>query len=107
MRCALRSPTWHAALLSDVAAYHYTPAVPSASDAALDCLRDRTRLPATLERVDAAIRAWDEWQANQHLPLDLRRNLRKPEVGRIALNGLHWMLVEELERLEQEWGRRN
>ncbi len=70
-------------------------------------LTRRRSILARLERVNSALRAWEQWEANRHLPPDLRRQLRKPTLSREALTGLHRMLVEELGRLEQEWERRN
>ncbi len=83
------------------------PVVPSTANAALDYLRQRERLLARIQRVNDALCAYDEYEANRHLPPDLRRQLRKPTLSREALTGLHRMLVEELGRLEQEWERRN
>ena len=74
--------------------------MPSASADALDYLRRRERLLARLDRVNDAISAYDEYDANAHLPADLRRTLRPPTLSRQALAGLHQMLVEELARLE-------
>ena len=81
--------------------------MPSASDAALDYLRRRERLLARIQRVNETIAQYDEWEANEQLPPDLRRDLPKPQFPRTALVELHRMLVEELDRLEQEWPRRN
>ena len=81
------------------------PAVPSASEDALDYLRQRERLLARLQRVHDAISHYDEWEANRHLPPDCQRVLPTPPVSREGLAGLHRMLVEELGRLEQEWER--
>ena len=81
--------------------------MPSASGAALDYLRQRERLLARIQRVNDAISAYDEYEANAYLPADLQRKLRQPTLSREALTGLHRMLVEELGRLEQEWERRN
>ncbi len=76
-----------------------------ASDAAPAYLRHRERLLARLERVNDAISAYDEWEANAHLPPDLRRALPTPPVSREGLNQLHRMLVEELARLEGREGQ--
>ena len=81
--------------------------MPSPGEAALDYLRRRERLLARLERVNDAISAYDEYEANRHLPPDLLRRLPEPSLSREALTGLHRMLVEELGRLEQAWPRRN
>ena len=84
------------------------PAVPSdasdAASAALAYLRQRERLLARLQRVNDAISANDEYEANRHLPVDLRRKVRPPTLSRQALAGLHQMLVEELARLEGREG---
>ena len=72
----------------------------SASDDALDCLRRRERLLARLQRVNDAISAYDEWEANRHLPPDCQRVLPTPPVSHEGLTGLHRMLVEDLARLE-------
>ena len=81
--------------------------MPSASEDALDYLRQRERLLARIERVNDALSAYDEFEANRHLPPDLRRTLPVPTLSREALTGPHRMLVEELGRLEQAWPRRN
>lgn len=70
------------------------------SEAAVAYLRRRQRILARLERVNAALTAWAEYDANTHLPDDLKREVRRPELSREALTGLHAMLVEELARLD-------
>lgn len=70
------------------------------SDAAVAYLNRRERLLIQLERVNAAITRWDEWEANAHLPGDLRRDMPHPTLFRAALDGLHRMLTEELGRLD-------
>ena len=81
--------------------------MPSASDDALDLLRRRERLLARIARVNDALSAYDEFEANRHLPPELRRALPVPTLSRKALTGPHGMLVEELGRLEEAWPRRN
>ena len=78
-----------------------------ASEVGLDYLRRRERLLARLQRVNETIAQYDGWEANEHLPPDLRREVPKPQFPRTALVEFHRMLVEELGRLEQEWPRRN
>ena len=70
------------------------------ADAALAYLRRRERLLVRLERVNAALCAWAEWEANAYLPDYLQRPLRPPMRSRAALDGLHRMLTEEVGRLD-------
>ena len=87
-----------------MAAYGYTPAVPSTSDAALEYLRQRERLLARIQRVNDPISACDKYEANRYLPAQLQRKLRPPTLSRQTLIGPHQMLVEELARLEGQAG---
>jgi hypothetical protein len=52
-----------------------------------------------IERVHATITQWHEIEANDALPKDLRRELRRPELSLEACEALHQMLVEELAAL--------
>ncbi len=83
-----------AAMLPDVSL------TPSTSDTALAYLRRRERLLVRLARVNTAISRRNEWEANAHMPGDLRRDVPQSTLPREALDGLHRMLTEELGRLD-------
>lgn len=53
-----------------------------------------------LDRVNASISAWNEYEANEHLPADLKRALPQPELSRQTLNDLHTVLLDELKLVE-------
>jgi hypothetical protein len=59
-------------------------------------LKHRQSLLAKLARVNAALTRADEYEANQHLPPDLRWKLHPPTISRRDLADFHRMLVEEL-----------
>ena len=56
------------------------------------------RLRAHLGRVDAALRQWDAWEANQRRPAAARPPLSRPAVTRPSLTDLRVLLLEELAR---------
>ena len=58
-----------------------------------------------LGRVNAALSAWDEYEANQLLPPDQRRPLPRPKLTREALKELQLMLVQRIGELEELFGR--
>lgn len=76
------------------------PVSSSLARAALAYLCQRWRLLVRLERVNAAVSRWDEWQARAYMPEGLWRDVPTPTLSRQALDGLHRMLVEELARLD-------
>ena len=57
-------------------------------------------MDAGIERVNATIEQWHEIAANEVLPRELQRELRRPEVSLEGCQALHRMLVEELGRLD-------
>ena len=70
-------------------------------------LRRRERLLVQLQLVTAALAQHDEWEANCHLPPEVRRDLPEPPFSRPVLAALHRMLAEELGHLEDDWPQRN
>jgi hypothetical protein len=50
--------------------------------------------------VNVTISQWHEVEANDVLPEELRRDVRRPELSLDACESLHQMLMEELARLE-------
>ena len=58
-----------------------------------------------LRRVNAALSAWDEYEANQLLPPDQRRPLPRPKLTREALKELQLMLVQRIGELEELFER--
>ena len=54
-----------------------------------------------LGRVNAALSAWDEYDANRLLPPDLRRRLSRPKLTRGGLKELQLMLVQRIGELEE------
>jgi hypothetical protein len=76
----------------------------SAADEAEALLRRRASVLRRIERVNATIEKWHEIEANEALPADLRRVLRRPEVSLGGCESLHLMLVEELARLDGAGG---
>jgi hypothetical protein len=63
-------------------------------------LARRRHLLARLEHVNGVLRRWNEYEANAHLPPDLRRDLAAPSLARDAAQGLHRRLADELARLD-------
>ena len=64
-----------------------------------------TATVARLARVNAALSAWDEYEANQLLPPEQRRSLARPKLTRGGLKELQLMLVERIGELEELFGR--
>ena len=58
-----------------------------------------------LRRGNAALSAWDEYEANRLLPPDLRRPLPRPKLTRGGLKELQPMLVQRIGELEELFGR--
>ena len=54
-----------------------------------------------LARVNAALSAWDEYDANRLLPRDQRRPLPQPMLTRGGLKELQLMLVQRIGELEE------
>jgi hypothetical protein len=54
-----------------------------------------------LARVNAALSAWDEYEANQLLPPDRRRLLPRPKLTRGGLKELQLMLVQRIGELQE------
>jgi len=54
-----------------------------------------------LARVNAALSARDEYEANQLLPPDRRRPLPRPKLTRAGLKELQPMLVQRIGELEE------
>jgi hypothetical protein len=52
--------------------------------------------------MDAALRQWDAWEANQRLPPSARSLLPLPAVSRQSLTDLQATLLEELTRPDAE-----
>jgi hypothetical protein len=59
-----------------------------------------------LGRVNAALSAWDEYDANRLLPPDQRRPLPRPTLTLGGLRELQLMLVQRIGELEElvAWG---
>ena len=53
-----------------------------------------------LRRVNAALSAWDEYEANRLLPPDQRRPLPRPKLTRGGRKELQLMLVQRIGELE-------
>jgi hypothetical protein len=58
-----------------------------------------------LRRVNAALSAWDEYEANRLSPPDRRHPLPKPKLTRGGLKELQLMLVQRIGELEELFGR--
>ena len=58
-----------------------------------------------LARVNAALSARDEYEANRLLPPDRRRPLPRPKLTRGGLKELQLMLVQRIGELEELFGR--
>jgi hypothetical protein len=63
---------------------------------------------ARLKHVNRAISAWDEWDAAQAMPAEMRPLVPQPgPLSRKALDELRRVLVEVIGELEAAWERRN
>jgi hypothetical protein len=58
-----------------------------------------------LARVNAALSAWEEYEANALLPPDQRRPLLRPKLTRGGLKELQLMLVQRIGELEELFER--
>ena len=58
-----------------------------------------------LARVNAALSARDEYEANRLLPAEERRPLARPKLTRGGLKELQLMLVQRIDQLEELFGR--
>jgi hypothetical protein len=70
----------------------------------------KKRRPSTLvrlRRVNAAIAAWDEWEAAELIPPENGSRLRHPQLSREVLESLRATLEEVLHEMEWVWERRN
>ena len=79
-----------------------------AARGALAAYRGRlVRLTTQLQRVNAALAAWDAYEANRHLPSGLRRYVPRPEVTRETPRDPRAILLGALDEWEGGWLRRN
>jgi hypothetical protein len=69
--------------------------------------RNRLTTLARLRRVSRAIARLDEYEAAQLMPVDIRPQVRPPDLSRDALKSLRQTLEEVLAELEVMWERRN
>lgn len=70
--------------------------------------RSRRRTILTrLKRVSRALRRWDEYEAQELLPVPPTRPVERPQLSREALKALQKMLTELLSPIEEMWERRN
>jgi len=58
-----------------------------------------------LARVNEALSIWDEYDANQLLPPDLRRPLPRPKLRRGGLEELQLMLVQRIGEPDELFAR--
>ncbi len=56
----------------------------------------RTEIVSHVQRINAALVAWDQWDANRLLPEDLRRQLQEPPLSASTLRVLRRMLLRQL-----------
>lgn len=75
------------------------------ADAPLLVLVDDTL--ARLRRTRDALSAWEEHEAAELMPEDVRPAVSPPAVSRAALKDLQWELVGFLIKLEATWDLRN
>jgi hypothetical protein len=66
-----------------------------------------TRLGQQLARVNITLSIWDEWECNEHLPAELRRDVPRPAVGHDEAKEIQEMLIDELGKLETDFIGRN
>ncbi len=59
----------------------------------------RADIVAQIQRVNAALIAWDLWDTNHTLPSDLKRSLQAPPLDRTELKGLRRVLLRQLTHL--------
>lgn len=67
----------------------------------------RASLLARLERVNAALSEWDEYEAKVALSPEQRRALERPTLSRETLKDLQAMLIELVGEWEDGWEGRN
>ena len=58
-----------------------------------------------LARVDAALAAWDEYEANELLPADIRGPMPRPRLTRGGLRELQLLLLQRIGELEAYFER--
>ena len=76
-------------------------------DAVRRFLLTRRATLARLRRVNAALSAWDEYEAARERPDLFPAPPRPPTLGREALKGLQQTLVAALMEQGEAWERRN
>jgi hypothetical protein len=81
-----------AAIPREIAHEHLENASPEIEEA-------RFLIVAHVRRVNAALIAWDQWEANGLLPQDLRRPLALPPLDRQGLKELRRKLLRQLTAL--------
>lgn len=69
--------------------------------------RHRIKTQARLRRVNRALSQWDEYEAAELLPADVRPRVRRPTLSRESLKGLQRTLVEVIGEQELMWELRN
>ncbi len=67
----------------------------------------RRATQARLQRVNAALARWDEYDCAQARPPELRPRVRRPTLGRPALKELQGMLCDVIREQEAAWEPRN
>ena len=68
----------------------------------------RRAVLARLKRVNLALAAWDEWDAAQAMPAEVRLLVPRPgPLGRKALGDLRRVLVDVIGELDAACSRRN
>lgn len=61
-----------------------------------------------IKRMGELLDRWDEYEALQAAPPDIRRTVvEKPDLSRELVKDLHTFLVSRLGELEEMWERRN
>ena len=79
--------------------------------ARLEVARFRARrraVLARLKRVNRALAAWDEWDAAQAMPAQMRPLVPRPgPLGQKALGELRRVLLDVMGELDAAWSRRN
>lgn len=69
--------------------------------------RRQRGLVRKLKRVDQALARWEEYEATQSLPGDIRPDVAAPSLSRDALESLRATLVSILAELDEMWERRH
>ena len=68
---------------------------------------ERRVMLGRLQRVNEALSRWDEYDAAQEIPEDIRPQVEPPTLSRKALKELQQMLADCIGELEAAWERRN